>query len=176
MRKVLTAPFFGRSGVTVARELLGKYLVRRSRGREIAFMITETEAYHGRGDKASHAHRGETARNFVMFGPAGRWYVYFTYGMHWMLNVSSGKDGYPSAVLIRALHGVNGPARLTKKLKIDKKLNNKTANSKIGLWIEDRGVRVAKKDIARAPRVGISYAGEWAKKPYRFFLRKNAKK
>ncbi|MEK9177073.1 MAG: DNA-3-methyladenine glycosylase [Patescibacteria group bacterium] len=182
----------------VARNLLGKYLIRRVNGpgrasKTRAYKITETEAYVGPHDKASHAHRGMTKRNEVMWGPPGRWYVYFTYGMHYMLNIVTGKDGYPSAVLIRAIRTVesipqrssvlqnartlrmreklNGPGKLTKALKIDKRLNGKLASRASGLWIEDRGVTVRPRDIKRTPRVGIGYAEEWVGKPLRYILK-----
>ncbi len=170
---MLKQGFFDKPGIEIARALLGKFLVRKIGKREVALMITETEAYDGFKDKASHAHRGKTERNYVMFGPAGYWYVYFTYGMHWMLNIVVGKKDYPAAVLIRAAGEINGPAKLTKFLKIDKKLNNKITSPRSGLWIEDRGVKVLKKDILRTPRIGIRYAAEWAKKPYRFVLKKD---
>lgn len=170
-------------------------------------MICEVEAYVGPQDKASHAHRGRTKRNSPMFGPAGRWYVYFTYGMHWMLNIVTGPKDYPAAVLIRGLSNaafaasiltnlaqrdgvsrairqqanmrvrqnavprrLNGPARLTKFLKIDKRFNNKSATYDTGLWIEDRGVKLRGLNIKRTPRVGVDYAREWAKKKYRFII------
>lgn len=135
-------------------------------------MITENEAYGGHHDKASHASRGRTARNQMMFGPAGFWYVYFVYGNHWMLNIVTGPKDYPAAVLIRGTDKIVGPARLTKFLHIDKKLNSQPARRLSGLWIEDRGVIIAKNKIKRAPRVGVDYAGAWAKKPYRFMLKK----
>ena len=131
-------------------------------------MITETEAYVGPEDKASHAHRGKTSRNAPMFGPAGRWYVYFTYGMHWMLNIVTGRKDYPAAVLIRGVEGISGPGRVTKKLKIDKRFNNKSASQRVGLWIEDHEIKIKKSKIKRLPRVGVDYAGKWAKKPLRF--------
>ncbi|PIY95650.1 3-methyladenine DNA glycosylase, partial [Candidatus Jorgensenbacteria bacterium CG_4_10_14_0_8_um_filter_39_13] len=93
MRKILSQSFFNRPALTVAKELMGKYLVRRYRGKLVSAMITEVEAYDGFKDKASHAFRGMTDRNKIMFGPAGFWYVYFTYGMHWMLNIVTGKKG-----------------------------------------------------------------------------------
>src|SRR3989344_388274 len=173
MRKVLTQKFFKKPALRIARELLGKFLCRRtSLGCRTSkcFMITETEAYDGFLDKASHARSGKTARNFPMFGEAGRWYVYFTYGMHWMLNVVTGPKDCPAAVLIRGVQGINGPARVTKKLKIDKRFNNKPANKKTGLWIENRGIKIKKSQIKRASRVGVAYAGKWAKKPYSFLL------
>ncbi len=168
---ILPRSFFNRPTLTVARDLLGKFIVRRFRVQETALMITEVEAYDGFGDKASHAHRGQTERNKIMFGPAGCWYVYFTYGIHWMLNIVTAEKGYPAAVLIRGTDKVVGPARLTKWLHIDKKMNGRPASHQTGLWIEERGVVVAKNKIKRAPRVGVSYAGEWAKKPYRFIIK-----
>ncbi len=170
MRRVLGKEFFDRPALAVARGLIGKYLVRR-RGRRLeARMITEVEAYDGWRDKASHASRGLTARNAPMFGPPGYWYVYFVYGMHWMLNVVTGAKGYPAAVLIRATEGIRGPARLTKRLGVARPLNGRPADRSSGLWIEDRGVRIRPRDIHRGPRIGVAYAGEWAAKPYRFHL------
>ncbi|MDO8556840.1 MAG: DNA-3-methyladenine glycosylase [Candidatus Jorgensenbacteria bacterium] len=184
MRKVLGEQFFNRPTLTVAKELLGKYIVRKVNGREICGMITETEAYDGFHDKASHASRGETERNKIMFGPAGYWYIYFTYGMHWILNIVTREKGYPAAVLIRGTDIVSGPARLTKYFKIDKKLNGVEASpfggfSKLtvnklrvnGLWVEDRGVKISQSHIKRAPRIGVSYASDWAKKRYRFYIK-----
>lgn len=170
-RRMLPKKFFNRPAVAVARDLLGKFLVRRHRDCESAHEITEVEAYDGFGDRGSHAFRGKTARNFPMFGPAGVWYIYFTYGMHWMLNIVTGPKNYPSAVLIRGLRGIKGPARLTKKLKIDGKCNNKPARRKTGLWIEDRGIKIESDQIKKGPRVGIDYAGEfWRKKKWRFWI------
>ncbi len=175
MKKVLTPAFFNRPTVKVAEGLLGKFLVRRRRGKTKAYMITEVEAYDGLRDKASHAYRGRTARNAVMFGPAGYWYVYFTYGMHWMLNVVTGPKGYPAAVLIRGVESdgwrINGPARVTKLLGINRGLNNRAVSIKNGLWVEGRGVKVSTKSVRRIARVGIAYAGRyWAKRKYRFML------
>ena len=196
MRKVLTQKFFDRSTTKVARDLLGKFLVRRlpscddcsacarlpscddcSAGArlpkgEIAVMITEVEAYDGFADRASHAARGKTPRNAPMWGKAGAWYVYFVYGVHEMLNIVTREEEYPAAVLIRGVEGISGPGRLTKKLAIDRALNGKAARRASGLWIEDRGNRIPHGAISCAPRVGVSYAGEvWAKKPWRFVLR-----
>lgn len=170
---ILKEKFFDRPTLAVAKDLLGKYLVRRYRGKIISAMITEVEAYDGLKDKASHASRGMTPRNKIMFGPAGYWYVYFTYGMHWILNIVTGKEGYPAAVLIRGIEGINGPARVTKFLRIDKKLNGKKADKRNGLWIEDRGIRIKPSRIKKSPRIGVDYAGPvWAKKAYRFYIEK----
>ena len=174
MRRMLKPRFFNRPALAVAQNLLGKFIVRRYRGQETALMITEVEAYDGHQDKASHASRGQTERNSVMFGAAGFWYVYFVYGNHWMLNIVTGPKDYPAAVLMRGTNEVVGPARLTKFLQVDKKLNGKKAGRAAGLWIEDRGVRIVKNKIKRRPRVGVDYAGEWTKKPYRFVLKNKA--
>ncbi len=180
MKKVLNEKFFDRATLKVAEELLGKYLVRKYpsrrsgqvRWKEIAAMITEVEAYDGPHDMASHASHGKTERTKIMFGPAGHWYVYFTYGMHWMLNVVTGKEEYPAAVLIRAVEGVNGPARTTKFFKIDKKFNGRPVSRRTGLWIEDRGVKIEKSQITKNRRVGVDYAGPvWAGKKYNFSVR-----
>ncbi|ALM09885.1 MAG TPA: 3-methyladenine DNA glycosylase [Candidatus Peribacter riflensis] len=178
MARALPFSFFDRPALTVARSLLGKFLVRRRGRKTVAAMITEVEAYDGPLDKACHAHRGQTRRNAVMFGPAGHWYVYFVYGMHWMLNVVTGPVDYPAAVLIRgvgesfdATQGTwNGPGKLTKALGINGLLNGRQADKTSGLWIEDRGIEVRASSIRRMPRIGVAYAKEWAKRPYRFVL------
>lgn len=173
MKKLLTKQFFSNSALSVAKNLIGKYLVRKLNGKEKAYMITEVEAYVGPHDKASHASRGKTKRTEVMFGQAGIFYVYLIYGMYWMLNVVTDKADYPSAVLIREIEGYEGPGKLTKALKINKTLNGKEAAPQNGLWFEDRGVRIPKRRIKRTPRIGVSYAKEWAPKPYRFVLKRN---
>jgi len=168
--KVLEAEFFARPALTVARELLGKYLMREVDGHLQAAMISETEAYIGPHDKACHAFRGRTPRTSVMFGPPGVWYVYFIYGMHEMLNVVTDKAEYPSAVLIRAAGEWIGPGRLTRAMQIDRGLNGMPASRASGLWIEDRGPITPRTKILRTPRIGVAYAAEWAEKPYRFVL------
>lgn len=177
--KILNKNFFNRPALVVAKDLLGKFLVRRFGGKKLGVMIAETEAYIGPHDLASHASRGRTPRTEIMFGEAGRFYVYFTYGMHWMLNVVTNRKDYPAAVLLRSgkwriANGkwteINGPARLTKFLKIDKRLNGKQSNRKAGLWLEDRRVKIKPAQVKRGPRVGVDYAGKWAKKQYNFKL------
>ncbi|MBI2450541.1 MAG: DNA-3-methyladenine glycosylase [Candidatus Nealsonbacteria bacterium] len=168
----LAKAFFIRPTLTVAKELLGKYLVRRNGGKSISLMITEVEAYIGLKDKACHASCGKTERNKIMFEEGGRWYVYFTYGMHWMLNIVTGFKEYPAAVLIRGTDKVSGPARLTKYLKIDKRLNGLLADKKSGLWVEDRGCKIKSSEILKTPRIGVDYAGSvWAKKLWRFYIK-----
>ena len=173
MQKVLPPDFFDRSTNTVARELIGKFLVRKVGSKMVALMITETEAYDGAPDLGSHSARGRTARTEVLFGAPGVWYVYLIYGLHEMLNIVTKRAG--AAVLIRGVEGFESPGKLTKNLAIGRDLNKKPAQRKEGLWIEDRGVKVSPKDIEKTPRIGIAYAGEWAHKPWRFVLRRNAK-
>lgn len=171
--RLLKPEFFNRPTCLVAEALIGKFLVRRIGKTIVRAMITETEAYDGPNDKACHAHRGKTPRNEPMFGAAGRWYVYFVYGMHWMLNIVTGPNKYPAAVLIRGVileDGtiLDGPAKLTAKLKIDRKINALRADRRSGLWMEDREIGIPKKQIRRTPRIGVAYAGVWAKKQWRF--------
>jgi len=172
MARILTKSFFERDTVAVARELLGKPLCRRlESGRILRSRITETEAYDGFEDKASHAHRGATTRNVVMFGHAGRAYLYLCYGVHWLLNLTTREEGYPAAVLIRGIEATSGPGRLTKHLKLDGALNQKVLNRVNGLWVEDAEA-LDGACIEAGPRVGIDYAGEeWAGKPWRFIAR-----
>jgi DNA-3-methyladenine glycosylase len=187
---VLGKEFFSRSSVVVARDLLGKYLVRKIGNRVEKFKIVETEAYEGFDDKASHASRGKTPRNTPMFEGPATIYVYFTYGMHYMLNIVCGPKNYPSAVLIRGisppfplLHlrggiktNLSGPGRLTKYLQIDKSLNNKKLGKSSGLWVEFSNLKIenSKLKILKTPRVGIDYSGPiWSKKLWRFVLKEN---
>jgi DNA-3-methyladenine glycosylase len=172
VKQVLSKKFYDRPVLDVGQELLGKYLVRQVGDVVDARMIVETEAYDGPNDKACHAYKGRTPRTDVMFGEAGHWYVYFVYGMHHMLNIVTGPVGYPAAVLIRGVEGINGPGRVTKQLSIYKDLNTKKAARESGLWIEDRGVAINSDHILHTPRIGIAYAEEWADKPYRFVLEK----
>ncbi len=168
MRQILPQSFFERNTFRVAEELLGKYLVS-TRGTEIiARCIIEVEAYDGPLDKASHASRGRTPRTEIMFHSGGRWYVYLVYGMHHLLNVVTGPRDYPAAVLIRSVEGTEGPGRVGRLFGIGKELYGAEMSKKSGLWIEDRGVVVPHSAIRKCPRIGVSYAGEWSEKPYRF--------
>jgi DNA-3-methyladenine glycosylase len=169
----LTRAFFERRTLLVARELLGKIIVRRIGKQKLSVMITETEAYVGEKDLASHARFGRTKRNAVMYGHAGVWYPYFIYGMHWMLNVTTEGLDRPAAVLIRAGilvetdHIIRGPGILAKTLKVDGSFYGKNATSG-DLYVEDRGDRPKK--IARTPRIGIDYAGAYKDKKWRFVI------
>ncbi len=138
--KKLTRKFFERKTLAVAKELLGKFLVRNINGKKTAAMITETEAYCGPRDLACHASRGRTKRTEVMFGPAGHAYIYLIYGMYYCLNVVTGKAGYPAAVLIRAVEflddglpksKLNGPALTPERAEVSKKLCGEAATARL---------------------------------------------
>lgn len=159
-----------------AYRLLGCWLcVRGSDGAVLRRRITETEAYHGPEDRASHASRGRTPRNAVMFGPGGVWYVYLCYGVHEMLNLVTGPAEWPAAVLIRGIEGWSGPGRLTRALGVDRSLNGGRVDhadpGRLAAWIEaDEAARpIPPGEIEAGPRIGVAYAGpEWAAKPWRF--------
>lgn len=179
--KRLPQKFFERSTDLVARELLGKVLVRKIGRKKLAGIIVETEAYIGPHDLACHASKGKTQRSKVMFESAGTWYVYFIYGMYHCLNIVTEAKDYPSAVFIRALEPLenisretDGPAKLCRALKIDKNLNSASAVSKSSkLYIEDRKIAVPKNKIVSAKRIGVDYAGKWKDKPLRFYIKNN---
>ena len=178
MRRILSRIYFNRPTVTVARSLIGKYLVRAIDGRNLAGKIVEVEAYVGPEDKACHASKGRTQRTDVMFGPGGVAYVYLIYGMYHCLNVVTEREEFPSAVLIRAIEIdgelIDGPGRVCRALQIDRCLNSADLTSGESIWFEDRGVLVQKADVGTHPRIGVDYAGKWAKKPWRFRLRRVA--
>lgn len=172
MKKELKEDFFNRDTKIVAQELLGKFLVRKIGKKEIAVMITETEAYDGPNDLASHASKGKTKRTKIMFGRPGNFYVYLCYGMHYMLNVVTREHGYPAAVLLRGIENFDGPGKVTKFFKIGKNFNAKPAEESTGLWFEDREEVVSKNNIKKLPRVGVGYAGPaWSDKKWRFKLK-----
>ena len=178
----------------LAKDLLGKVLVTRINGAVTSGIITETEAYAGVTDKASHAYGNRrTGRTEVMYRPGGVAYVYLCYGIHYLFNVVTSVKDEPHAVLIRAVEPLagkaiiekrrnrsidkasvsSGPGSVSKALGIDLGLNSKdlTGNE---IWIEDHGLRYDDNEIAATPRVGVDYAGEDALLPWRFFV-KNSK-
>ena len=137
--------------------------------------IVETEAYHGFDDRASHAFRGPTARSAIMFGPPGHAYIYLIYGMWFCLNVVTGPERFPSAVLIRAaeVEGADaragaGPGKLCQALHLDKRQNGADLVAGTRLWLEDDGHVPAR--IATGPRVNVAYAGDSAARPWRFWI------
>ena len=188
----LPIDFYARPTLTVARELLGARLVRILYGVRLSGTITETEAYIGETDLACHAKAGRTRRTQIMYGPPGRAYVYFTYGMHWMLNAVTEPEGFPAAVLIRAVEvtegrelvqarraGVaeprwtDGPAKLAQAFGIDAVQNGiDLTGTAAGLWIE-AGDPVPEESVTIGPRVGLYNVPEpWKGMPWRFLRRR----
>jgi DNA-3-methyladenine glycosylase len=173
---ILSRDFYNRNTLQVAQDLLGCFLVRKIGKKTIKSKIVETEAYNGSNDLASHASRGRTERNSVMFGQPGVIYVYFTYGMHYMLNIVTEEKEYPAAVLIRAveLENGSGPARLTKILKINKNFNGLPIYRKeYGLWVQSRSEELKNSQIKKATRIGVNYAEKYKDKKWRFYIRGN---
>ncbi|MCM1507593.1 MAG: DNA-3-methyladenine glycosylase [Ruminococcus flavefaciens] len=170
MIKKLTEDFFRRDCLEVAPELVGKILVRRlPDGTVLKERIAEIEVYRGEEDKACHASKGKTKRTEVLYGESGKIYVYLCYGMHWLMNITTGQSGEPQCVLIRAGEIHNGPAKLTKYLHIDGNFNKQTICSNPDIWIEDDGFRP---EIKTAKRVGIDYAGDyWKNIEWRFIVK-----
>jgi len=194
----LPADFYNRPTLTVARELLGCRLVRILDGERLSGIITETEAYIGETDLGCHAKAGRTKRTQVMYGPPGRAYVYFTYGMHWCLNAVTEREGFPAAVLIRAVvveqgrdietekgvsvvasrrenvparNWTNGPAKLTVAFGIDAQQNGiDLTSTESGLWIEP-GNPIPDSSVTNRPRVGLYSVPEpWKSIPWRFLV------
>jgi DNA-3-methyladenine glycosylase len=168
MSNRLSTDFFIREVLVVAPELLGKTLARRfDDGTVCRYRITEVEAYRGTEDLACHASKGRTPRTEVMFQEGGKVYVYLIYGMYWLLNLVTGEDGNASAVLIRGIEGFSGPGRLGRELKLDKSFYGENLAESSRLWVEDAE---PVSEFKTSKRIGIGYAGEWADKPWRFYL------
>ena len=153
----LTSEFFRRDCLEVAPELVGKVLVHQTPAGELRLRISETEAYRGEEDTACHAHKGRTKRTEVLYARAGTLYVYLCYGMHWLLNIVTGEEEQPQAVLIRACVDADGPGKLTKRLGITGEYNRLTLENSEGFRIEDDGFQCG---IVTDRRVGIGYASE----------------
>ena len=184
---ILARDFYDRPTLEVARDLIGTRLVRVLNGIKLAGLITETEAYISERDLACHAKAGRTPRTAVMYGEPGHAYVYFTYGNHWMLNVVTEREGFPAAVLIRAIQPVEGtevmsarrngrdtfgPGKLCQALGISKSENGvDLTKTTSGLWIE-AGINVPNSRVTKGPRVGLNNTPEpWKSKPWRFKVR-----
>lgn len=195
MPRRLTRRFFQRPTLMVARDLLGARLVRVERdGSRTSGLIVEAEAYVGSDDLGCHARAGRTARNASMWGPAGHAYVYFTYGMHWCLNVVAEADGFPAAVLLRALVPVEGweamrrrrgpagerdltggPARLCQALGIDRRFDGHDLCGPEAILFVETGVSIPELDVSKGPRVGLNKVPEpWRSLPWRFLVRPSA--
>ncbi len=188
---VLQRNFYQRPALDVARDLLGCRLVRVQSGQRLAGIILETEAYQGEDDLGSHASAGKTPRTSVMYGPPGHAYVYFTYGMHWLLNTVTGDNGSPAAVLIRAIHPVegqelmaenrpylahkrgwtDGPAKLTQALSVDGSFNTlDLCSQESQLWVEAEQP-IPDEAIQRSGRIGLNSVPEpWRSIPWRFYV------
>jgi DNA-3-methyladenine glycosylase len=183
----LPRTFYEQTTIDVARQLLGKYLIRKHPDADTIGRIVETEAYVGPHDLACHAAKGRTARTEVMFGRAGHAYVYFIYGFYNMLNLVTEAKDYPAAVLIRAVEPVDGvelmkhrrktsalrnlasgPGKLCQAFAVDRSLNGADLSGRV-LYVEDRGEALPK--FRATPRIGVDYAGKWKSKPYRFLIR-----
>lgn len=169
--KPLPRAFYAEKTIDVAKALLGCLIVREDK---IA-RIVETEAYLGEHDLAAHSSKGRTPRTETMFGPPGHLYVYLIYGMYHCFNFVTEPDGHASAVLIRAAEPVrgiddrtDGPGRLARALSVDRTMNGLDLTKKGPFYVAARDIDVGK--ILRGPRVGVDYAGAWAKKPLRFWL------
>jgi DNA-3-methyladenine glycosylase len=186
LSNILPRKFFERNSTEVARDLIGKELVRVLRERTLRGVIVEAEAYGGSDDPASHAYRGMTERNRVMFGRAGIAYVYFTYGFHYCLNVVTGNEGVATAVLTRALEPVdgidimkkrrgnpprekdlaNGPGKICQALGIDRSSNG-TDMTILGSKLRiERGRASSLRSVASSERIGIKVAVD---KQWRFY-------
>jgi len=176
MSDKLPRSFYAREDtLLIARELIGMHLVHCDDSGRSVGRIVETEAYMGPEDLAAHSARGRTPRTEVMFGPPGHAYVYFIYGFWNCMNIVTSRKGVPHAVLLRALEpieGINdktwGPGLLCRAMRIDRGLNGEdlTGNR---MWLERSKGRVPPARIGRGPRIGVDYAGPWAKRPWRFF-------
>ena len=180
--KPLRREFFERSTLKVAKELLGKVLVKGEANRTIYTKIVDVEAYVGTEDKACHASKGRTKRTEIMFGPAGFTYVYLIYGMYHLLNIVTEREDYPAAILIRGLElferdeaqthqpRIDGPGRVGRFLELNHTHNGLDTTQATIIWVEDHGLPVSRQHIQALPRIGVDYAGDWAKKPWRFCL------
>ena len=176
--EILPRSFFDRETTAVARELLGKYLVNHIGGVERIGKIVEVEAYLGEHDRASHSSRGRTERTKIMFGPPGHAYIYMVYGMYFCMNVVTEREGHASAILLRALEPVRnlegrtkGPGLLCKAMHIDRKMNGYDLVSN-DFHIGSTG-GCEEPVIVKRPRIGVEYAGTWARRLLRFYLKGN---
>ena len=162
----LKKEFYLKPTLKVAKDLIGKFLVHKTSNKIYSAEIIETEAYKGFDDLASHASRGKTKRNVVMFRSGGFAYVYLIYGMYYCLNLATEKKDYPAAVLIRGLDYLkaDGPGKLCREFKITKDHNGMDLTGDV-LWVEDKGI---KPKVQNTQRIGIDYAEECANWPWRF--------
>ncbi|MFQ6031466.1 MAG: DNA-3-methyladenine glycosylase [Candidatus Zixiibacteriota bacterium] len=192
MGERLNRSFYLQPTLEVAKQMLGKFLVREIGKERLVGKIVETEAYIGPFDLASHAYGGKkTERNKAEFFEGGHIYIYLVYGMYWQFNISTSASGKPECVLLRALEPIegieimrrnrnsslqnltNGPGKLCQAFALDKGYYGEDLVKSSRIWLEDRGFIVDESEIGCGPRIGIDYAGEWAKKPWRFYIKDN---
>jgi len=165
--------FYRQDVIIVAKGLLGATLVRQfDDGQKLHLTITDVEVYKGEEDLACHASKGRTLRTEVMYQPGGKVYVYLIYGMYWLLNIVTGPDDHPQAVLIRGTREVSGPGRIGKVLQLDKSFYGEDLSTSNRLWIEPSDTKITK--IIESPRIGVDYAGSyWSEVNWRFVAQFN---
>ena len=167
---ILDKEYFSAPATALAPDLLGKLICRRTESGVIKARIIETECYFGEEDTACHAHKGKTERTKPMYESGGITYVYLCYGIHSLLNIVTGGEGHPEAVLIRGVEGATGPGRATKMMKISLKDNALPLTEASGIWLEDNGTKF---EYVSLPRVGIDYASkEDRERKWRFLAKK----
>lgn len=186
MNNKLSRSFYTQPTLKVARKMLGKYLIHQTKKGKLVGKIVETEAYIGPKDKASHAYGGKiTKRNKAEYLIGGHIYIYLVYGMYWQLNISTGKEGRPECVLIRALEPIfwtyevqniknlaNGPGKLCRWMRLNKSHYGVDVVTSKEIYLTE-GESIKPSQIVASKRIGIDYAQEWAKKPWRFYIKDN---
>lgn len=192
----LPRAFYAQPTLEVARQLLGKRLVRIENGIRLAGIITETEAYIGMEDQGCHARAGRTRRTEVMFGSPGHAYVYFTYGMHWMLNCVTEQEGFPAAVLLRAIlpsegdeliaerrsgqpeeRWTDGPAKICMALNINGEQNGSDLCATDAHLFIETVLKLPESSVTTGPRVGLNNVPEpWKSIPWRFLVKQDSVK
>ena len=171
MINILDKVYFSRPATELAPELIGKILCRRTDEGVIRARITETECYFGEEDSACHAHKGRTPRTDTLYQQGGITYIYLCYGIHSLLNIVTGAEDHPEAVLIRGVEGASGPGRVTKRLGLTTAQNRIPLCPQFGIWVEDDGSSAPAYEAL--PRVGIDYAAEADRsRPWRYLVRK----
>ncbi len=176
----LSREFYKQPTLKVAKDLLGKYIVRVEKGKKLLGKIIETEAYLGPKDRAAHSYNGKvTPRNKIEYEEGGYIYIYLVYGMYWQLNIVTEDKGKPECVLIRAidpgdekLSSSNGPGKLCRYLRLDKSFYGEDLAKSKRIWLEDRQEEIKPSQILSTKRIGIDYAGKyWARRKWRFLIK-----